>query len=77
MNGYISDSIARDHVDSMLAAAAASRRAKAVRQERRSRRATAKRSADRRKHSATAASVGHAVTRPFVAVHSWYAAGEL
>lgn len=81
MNGYITDSVARDHVDTLLAGAAASRRAKEARRARRARREAAKgetkaNTANTARHG-RAASVGHAAARPFVAVQTWIAAGQL
>lgn len=79
MNVYLTDSLARDHAETMMATAAASHRAKLARQSRRrveSSRATAG-LAQHRSPRGGAALVGHFARRPITAVHSWFAAGQL
>lgn len=78
MTSILTDSIARDHAATIQATAAASRRAREARQARRAARA-ARRSADGNSDSGrhAAASVGHAASRPFTAMHNWLVAGQL
>jgi hypothetical protein len=82
MNEYISDRMAREHTDRLLAEAATVRRNRLVR---RSRRRTAGapasiatthgRRTTRPAHAGTA--VAHFAASPFVAFQSWLAAGQL
>ena len=75
MNAYISDRIAREHVDQLLADAVIARRVRDVRKSRRA--AGTKTPARAHPTSKARAAVSHAVTRPFAAVQNWLAAGLL
>jgi len=72
MNSYLTAELARDRVQTMLTDAAQGRRARSARRARRS----AARAIGR---AAPAGSANHPslVTRPFAAVHAWFAAGLL
>lgn len=80
MNTYISDSIARQHADSMLADAASARRLARARKRRTGRNAASAKAASAASSpavSSRSAAVAHVVAWPFSAAHSWLAAGEL
>jgi hypothetical protein len=71
MNAYISDQIAREHADRLMADAAAARRARRVRS---SRRAAGRRAVP----TESPADRSHALRRgPAAAFQSWLAAGQL
>jgi hypothetical protein len=72
MNIYLADQIARDHADRMMADAALARRVRQVRASRRAAHAAADVAETR-----PANRVGHLVTRPYRALHTWLAAGLL
>lgn len=69
MNAYISDTIAREHADRLMADAREARRARRVR--------AARRAAVVGKRRGGTAVHTSAVARPFVALHHWLVAGEL
>ena len=73
MNAYISDRIARDHADQLLADAVIARRVRAVRNSRRAASQARKNAA--RAHPTSRARA--AVSRPISAVQAWLAAGLL
>ncbi len=73
MNVYVSDQIARDHANQMMADAALARRLRRVRASRRA----AGHPADTGTSARSGTRVGHLVTRPYRAVHTWLAAGLL
>jgi hypothetical protein len=73
MNIYLADQVAREHADRMMADAALARR---VRQVRASRRVAGRPAADLAE-TRPAHRVGHLVTRPYRALHTWLAAGLL
>jgi hypothetical protein len=80
MNEYISDRMARERTDRMLAEAANSRRSRLVRRSRRNATAAPARQAGTGRttspaHAGTA--TAHYVARPFAAFQSWLAAGQL
>lgn len=79
MNAYISDGIAREHADRLMADAAASRRARNARKTRRATSSRGPQTADRSRSANLPGTVAAAqfVVRPFVALHSWLVAGEL
>jgi hypothetical protein len=82
MNAYISDSIARQHADTMLANAAAARRLGRARKGSKARTAAPARteavgSASAPGRSRRGAAVAHVAAWPFSAAHSWLAAGQL
>lgn len=80
MNEYISDRAAREHTDRLLAEAATFRRNRLVRRSRRAAGAPAPtRSAGRRAPSPVRAgtAAAHFAARPFTALQSWVAAGQL
>jgi hypothetical protein len=81
MNVYFTDRMAREHADRLMTDAAAIRRARRVRASRRaaSRTGRSESPADRSPavpHRRPVAA-GHAVVRPFSAVHSWLVSGQL
>jgi hypothetical protein len=73
MNAYVTDQLARDHANQMMADAALARRVRRVRASRRA--AGHPTSTDNGARSGTR--VGHLVTGPYRAVHTWLAAGLL
>lgn len=77
MNAYISDRIARDHADQLLADAVIARRVRAIRKARRAATQRTTASARVQPTSRTRAAVSHVVTRPYAAFQSWLAAGLL
>jgi hypothetical protein len=80
MNAYVSDRIAREHADRLMADAAAARRARRARQARRGTSITTNRvAADRSRTAARpgAAAAARFVKHPFAALHSWLVAGEM
>jgi hypothetical protein len=77
MNAYISDRVARDHADQLMADAALARRIRAVRNERRTASRSTKTAARAHPTSRARAALTSVVTRPYAAVHSWLAAGLL
>jgi len=80
MNAYLTDSLAREHADRLLADAAAARRARGVRMARSAARTSRTDSAADRSPAAPrsrAAAAAHLALRPATAFHSWWAAGEL
>lgn len=81
MNAYISDALAREHTDALLADAAAGRRAKQARRSRRAASISTRNGATgpalRRAARSAPASAAHFVTAPFVAFREWFAAGQL
>jgi len=78
MNEYISDRMAREHADRLLTEAAAVRRSRLVRRSRRhAAAAPAGRPASRPRRPAVVGAAARSITRPFAAVGSWLAAGQL
>lgn len=76
MTTILTDSMARDHVETMHAQAAAAHRTRLARQARRTVR-RAERSRRRAADHPTAVTVAHAVGRPFAAARHWLVAGRL
>jgi hypothetical protein len=77
MNAYITDQIARDHLDHLLADAVIARRVRAVRQSRRAASRRTKTPARAHPTSRARAVVSNVVSRPVAAFQSWLAAGLL
>ena len=81
MNAYFSDQLAREHADRLMSDAAAFRRARRVRNSRRAASRTGRNesAADRSPGAVYGRPTGatHLVARPFIAVQSWLAAGQL
>lgn len=76
MTAILTDSMARDHVETIHADAAAARRARLARQARRDVRRGERRQHRVENHPA-AATVVHAVGRPLAAARHWLVAGQL
>jgi hypothetical protein len=79
MNTYITDALAREHTSTLLADAAANRRAKLARRARRSA-STSTSKPVRQPHRgfrSGTASAAHFVAVPFSSFQSWLAAGQL
>ena len=77
MNAYITDRIARDHVDQLLADAVIARRVRSVRKSRRAASRRTKTPARAHPTSRARAAVSSVITRPVAAFQSWLAAGLL
>lgn len=78
MNAYVTDRIARDHLDQMLADAALARRVNQVRKSRRAaRRATAAATSEPADVTARPRNASRILTRPYAAFHAWLTAGLL
>jgi hypothetical protein len=84
MNAYITDSLAREHTNTLLADAAANRRAKVARRNRRNASAasaTSSQPAAGRAHRhglrSGTASAAHHLARPISSFQTWLAAGQL
>lgn len=73
MTSILTDSMAREHAQSLQAAAAASRRGR----ENRARRRDARRAERSRDRAAGRGTARRGVTAPFAAARAWLAAGQL
>lgn len=84
MNAYLADQIAREHVNTLVAAAGRARRARVAKAARHNRAALQHTSHSDIAAAATVAdsTAGHRrparrINRPFAAVHAWIASGQL
>jgi hypothetical protein len=77
MNTYMSDRIARDHLDQLRSDAVIGRRLREIRKARRAASRSVRIPARAQPTSRARAVVSTVVTRPAAAVHAWLAAGLL